>query len=76
MEEIRSNAKGSTYPEISRGRFRDMPILVPPVALLEAFSGFAGTAHGMVMRLKRQKESARAARDLLLPRLMSGGLMV
>jgi len=26
VEEIRSNAKGTTYPEISKGRFRDMNI--------------------------------------------------
>jgi type I restriction enzyme S subunit len=24
VEEIRSNAKGTTYPEISKSRFRDM----------------------------------------------------
>jgi type I restriction enzyme S subunit len=72
VEEIRANAKGSTYPEISKGRFREMPITVPPSALLDSFSGFASDAVEQTRYLKKQMAKAREARDLLLPRLMSG----
>jgi type I restriction enzyme, S subunit len=74
VEEIRANAKGSTYPEISKGRFREMSILLPPDHLLKAFADFAGLILLQVRCLKRQKEQARQARDLLLPKLMSGEL--
>ena len=76
VEEIRASAKGSTYPEISKGRFRGMPILLPPDQLLRAFADFAGTILLQVRCLKRQKEKAREARDRLLPRLLSGEMSV
>jgi len=41
VAEIRSNAKGTTYPEISKGRFREMDIVVPPKTLLDEFGNVA-----------------------------------
>lgn len=38
VEEIRANAKGSTFPEISRARFRGMDISVPDKESLESFN--------------------------------------
>ena len=76
VAEIRSNAKGSTYPEISKGRFRDMDIVVPTKPLVVEFANFASAIIREVRCLKRLTLGLSQARDLLLPRLMSGEVAV
>ena len=75
-EEIRSNAKGTTYPEISKGRFREMDITIPNKTLFIEFGKFASDALGQVRNLKLSVQKLTQARDLLLPRLMSGEIPV
>lgn len=76
VDEIRGNAKGSTYPEISKGRFRQMPVIVPPEPLVMEFASVAEPIVRQVRCLKRQNLKLQEARDLLLPRLMSGEVAV
>lgn len=76
VSEIRSNAKGSTYPEISKGRFREMDIVVPSKPLIEEFADFTGNLVRQIRCLKRQFVELEAARDLLLPRLIKGEIVV
>ena len=72
VAEIRSNAKGTTYPEISKGRFRTMGIVTPTKALTVQFSNIVSDAIRQVRCLKRSSLRVAQARDLLLPRLMNG----
>ena len=72
VTEIRSNAKGTTYSEISKGRFRQMNIIIPPESLIGQFSRFANDTMQQIRYLKREILQLTQARDLLLPRLMSG----
>ncbi len=76
VTEIRSNAKGTTYPEISKGRFRGMEVIVPSKTLVNEFAGFASDIILQVRRLKQSMFKLQAARDLLLPRLMNGEVVV
>lgn len=76
VDEIRGNAKGSTYPEISKGRFRQMPMIVPPEPLVMEFASVAEPIVRQVRCLKRQIVKLQEGRDLLLPRLMSGEVPV
>ena len=76
VAEIRGNAKGTTYPEINKGRFRAMDIVVPDSALLEKFSNIALDIIRQVRFLKRSMLQLGQARDLLLPRLMNGEIAV
>lgn len=76
VEEIRSNAKGTTYPEISKGRFREMDILTPPRALVIEFGSVTQEIIRQVRCLMRTNKQLAAARDLLLPRLMNGEIAV
>lgn len=76
VSEIRSNAKGTTYPEISKGRFRGMYIVIPSKTLINEFASFATEIISQVRCLKRSIFQLEAARDLLLPRLMNGGVAV
>ena len=75
-EEIESKAGGATYKEINKSTFRAMPIVWPAGESAVEFSEFAGGVMSQVRNLKRQTECLRQARDLLLPRLMSGELAV
>ena len=76
VSEIRSNAKGTTYPEISKGRFRVMDIIVPSKSLVNEFARTATDTIKQVRCLKRSTLQLTQARDLLLPRLMSGEVAV
>ena len=76
VAEIRGNAKGTTYPEISKGRFRTMDIVVPESALVAKFSDIVSDIMRQVRCLRRSSAQLARARGLLLPRLMSGELAV
>lgn len=75
-DEIESKAGGTTYKEINKSTFRAMTIAWPDKTLAQAFSDFARDVMQQVRALKRQNEKLAQARDLLLPRLMSGDLAV
>lgn len=75
-EEIIANANGSTFLEISKGRFRKMKILVPTSSLLNEFEKKSMMIFKEVLNLELQNQLLIRQRDLLLPRLMSGKLEV
>ena len=72
VEEIRAMGSGSTYPEVSRGKFREFVVLLPKHALVVAFCEQVTVFFKQIRFLKQQSEKLRAGRNLLLPRLMSG----
>ena len=76
VPEIRSNAQGTTYPEISKGRFREMDVVIPKRAIAAEFSREASEFIAQVRCLKRSTSVLTQARDILLPRLMSGKVAV
>ena len=76
VHEIRSNAHGTTYPEISKGRFRDMDVVIPRKSVAAEFSHTASEFIDQVRCLKRSTSSLTQARNTLLPRLMSGEVAV
>ena len=75
-EEIVSKASGTTFLEINKSTFRDMEILIPTRTLLSQFQEFSYDTLKQTRILKKQAERAMAARDILLPRLMSGEITV
>ena len=76
VAEIRSNAKGTTYPEISKGRFRQMDIVIPTRNLIVDFAKTVCDIMQQVRYLKHSTLKLTQARDLLLPRLMNGEISV
>ena len=76
VNEIRSNAKGTTYPEISKSRFREMDITIPSKMLIEQFGEIAYDVIRQVRCLMRSNMNLTKARDLLLPKLMNGEVAV
>ena len=67
--------RGATnQTELSRSQISEIEILVPPCTLVQRFEEHAGPSFRLVATLMQANERLRAARDLLLPRLMSGEL--
>lgn len=76
IEEIRLHAAGSTYPEISKSRFRSLPVVIPLEGIREEFEQKASAFHRLVRNLEISNRALQKTRDLLLPRLMSGEVEV
>ena len=69
--------RGATnQTELSRSQIGDVQILVPQRLLMQQFEEVAVPSFRQVWILMEQNEKLRAARDLLLPRLMSGDIAV
>jgi type I restriction enzyme S subunit len=73
---LETRARGAAYPAVVAGDFRQAEILVPRISLVEAFDEQAEPLLSQSHTLRLQNARLRAARDLLLPRLMSGEIAV
>ena len=73
---LENHAKGAAYPAVVAGDFERAKILVPSPVLSNAFNEFAEPLLTEAHNLRAQNQKLRAARDLLLPRLMSGEIAV
>lgn len=76
VEEMTGVATGTTFKEISKRTFRAMPILWPTDHLLALFEEQASPLLQQIRLIKKQNTQVVRARDLLLPKLMSGQLDV
>lgn len=64
---------GSTgQTELSRGRIAETSIVVPPLALQQAFAALVGPMRRLTVTLENKNLNLRTTRDLLLPKLISG----
>jgi len=73
---IANRAKGSTMLNLSAGALKSVPVLRAPRILQEAYAEQAEPIADMIETLALQNQKLRAARDLLLPRLMNGEIEV
>lgn len=76
VEEMVGLATGATFKELTKRTFRALPILYPIDGLLTAFEEKTYPLIQQVRWIKKQNQQLVHARDLLLPRLMSGQLDV
>lgn len=72
LEHCERRAVGATRPRIARRELAALPLLLPPRRLQTHFREVAEPLNQQRSVLYRQNEKLRAARDLLLPRLMAG----
>ena len=73
---LENRARGAAYPAVTARDFEEAEIVVPPRATLDAFDEVVAPVFRQRHVLHRQNAALRAARDLLLPRLMSGELEI
>ena len=71
-----SLAGGATFKELRKSTLRELPILVPSAREMDRFNEIVEPMMMLIKTLLRQKTVVLDARDLLLPRLISGELDV
>ena len=83
FEEMRSrvaefidNANGSTFLEISRGRFKELPLSVPATSAIDELADRLDPVHSKAAQLSAEAQRLAALRDALLPELLSGRIRV
>jgi type I restriction enzyme S subunit len=76
VDQMTMVAKGAAYPATSFDDFENAKLLVPPDELLKSFHEKAETLFRQKHFLQQQCERLKPARNLLLPRLISGKLSV
>ena len=76
MDDIKGNANGTTFQEISKKNFRPLRAIVPSPEVADGFQSIVGPLYDQV-RLNMQESTTLAeARDALLPKLLSGEVRV
>jgi len=69
--------RGATnQTELSKDTVSEIPFFRPPHLLVEQFEAFTKETSGQVQNLMQRNTMLAKARDLLLPRLMNGGVAV
>ena len=66
----------AAVPGLSRNQAYTLEVLVPPATLLKKFCDLADTFEQQALTLQRQIQNLRRTRDLLLPWLLSGELII
>jgi type I restriction enzyme S subunit len=69
---IANRAKGATMLNLNSSVLKSVPVLVAPRHLQDVYADQVEPMAHMVELLSEQNQGLRTARDLLLPRLMSG----
>lgn len=69
-------ASGATFKEINKATFRKLPFLLAPPDIEQRFGEVVGVLGDAILSALRTRATLRAARDLLLPRLISGEIDV
>lgn len=76
MEEIKGQANGSTFMEISKKAFRPMPVIYPGSDLISRFVEAATPLFEKLVAGVKESSQLAELRNALLPRLLSGELTV
>lgn len=76
MNMITGNAGGSTFPEISKSVFRQLPMLVPERRVLEAYCDAVEPLVAQIIGSAREQQILAVLRDMLIPKLISGELRI
>ncbi|GBR36206.1 restriction endonuclease S subunit [Acetobacter peroxydans] len=67
---------GATMKHIRRSALSDVKVPIPPVSLYSSFRDAVDSLYNQVVNLRSLSRNAAKARDLLLPKLMSGAIAV
>lgn len=76
MEDIKSNASGSTFAEISKKAFRPIQVIIPDRTILSLFDQTVSVIYQEITSNEHQSRTLAQLRDMLLPKLLSGELNV
>lgn len=72
MDEIKQRASGTTFAEISKKNFREIPVLVPNSTLVSGFQKLTSAIYEKIKESMEESKYLAEIRDSLLPKLLSG----
>jgi type I restriction enzyme S subunit len=73
---LTNHATGAAYPAVVSGDFENAAIVKPPKAILDSFHQMISDAFYLRQNLQTKNANLRQTRDLLLPRLVGGEIVV
>ncbi|GEP37518.1 hypothetical protein NPS01_11810 [Nocardioides psychrotolerans] len=76
VQEFLSFANGATFPELPRGRFKDLKVRLTSQERMDSFGDLVGTTHAAAATITAESERLAATRDEVLPLLMSSNVRV
>jgi len=76
MDAIKARASGTTFPEINKASFRPIPVVVPPVPVIEAYREIVNPLFELLVECVKETGHLASLRDYLLPKLLSGNVRV
>ena len=69
-------SSGSTFTNVNKNKFENMEVEAPSEKILIEFAKQVESNFKLILTLQKQNTKLREARDILLPRLMSGEIEV
>ena len=76
MDYIKSVANGSTFLEVSKGSFKKLKMLIPPLKLIVMFNNVFDQLFSAVLNNDHENRTLSNLRDRLLPKLINGDLRI
>src|SRR5437016_3303941 len=73
---LANRATGAAYPAVTAATFETADLLIPTTPLLKKFADATIPMADRIDVLQREIQNLRRTRDLLLPRLLSGQIML
>lgn len=76
VQDFLDNANGSTFLEISRGRFKELLLEIPSAGAIDELDSQLTPLHAKAAQLASESTRLERLRDTLLPELLSGRIHV
>ena len=76
LDEFKNLTTGSTMKHIQRGKLKEVFVNLPSQEIMDMFASIAEVYREKILKLQKQNNVLKEARDRLLPKLMSGELEV
>lgn len=72
LDHVMNIARGAAQPNISASQILSIESVIPPIEILKEFSNIAINNAKAILNFQKQNQLLKEARDILLPRLMTG----
>ena len=76
LDEFKNLTTGSTMKHIQRGKLKEVFVNLPSQEIMDMFASVAEVYREKILKLQKQNNALKEARDRLLPKLMSGEIEV
>lgn len=76
LDDIKQRASGTTFAEISKANFRQIPVVVPSKGIIDSYNSTVSGIYNLIASNAAESISLSDTRDSLLPKLLSGELSI